>query len=239
MFPALFLFRDSVHVQENCRRLPASVSRKIFGQYLAGEVLFSGPLPSASLFSCIWATVLSETLLAKRFKLATWIKDSLLTFDAAKQQWTAKWRSGVSLKWPPPGFGAQTDHQSLERHNGMLKQAMPANFSTLTLQAAAPVVERAVRTLQCADLRIDRQIWTHCTDQILFQPLYIQDLTTGWHPVLLLTLQTPPYQIPSTPSCPHKHEVYTLNQSSTFIRDKHVHNPWRLSTNLFPSTLPS
>ena len=53
------------------------------------------------------------------------------------------------------------------------------------------------------------------------------------------TLQTPPYQIPSTPSCPRKHEVYTLNQSSTFIRDKHVHNPWRLSTNLFPSTLPS
>lgn len=152
----MLLFRDSVHVQENCRRLPATVSRKIFGQYLAGEVLFSGPLPSVSLFSSIWDTVLSESLLAKRFKLATWIKESLLTFDATKQQWTAKWRSGVGLKWPPPGFGTQTDHQSLERHNGMLKQAMPANFTNMTLEAAAPVVERAVRTLQCADLRKHR-----------------------------------------------------------------------------------
>ena len=144
--------RDLHHVLTNARKLPHAISHgQPYASYIAGEVQFTSGLPSSALFSCAWESIMCEFLDAGRVKTANWMQETLLTYSSEQQNWSAKWQSGLTVSFPPPGNGTATCHQSLERYNGVLKCALPCKYHTWSLSVVTPLVEETARGIMRAD----------------------------------------------------------------------------------------
>lgn len=86
-------------------------------------------------------------LFGGHIRTVQWMQSELLYFMGGR--WHARWASGLSLPFPPPGYGTITDGQSLERMNGVIKQGLPSNVHLLSLTTATPHLEHATRALMC------------------------------------------------------------------------------------------
>ena len=104
------------------------------------ETLQPGKLTMAHLYLLL-------LLLGGHIRTVQWMQSELLYFMGGR--WHARWASGLSLPFPPPGYGTITDGQSLERMNGVIKQGLPSNVHLLSLTTATPHLEHATRALMC------------------------------------------------------------------------------------------
>ena len=90
-------------------------------------------------------------------------------FPWQAQRWWASWQGGIEAL-PAPGHGCLTAFQSLERHNGSLKQSLPSDYHRLGMVAVNDRLLAGGRALQKS------RGWVTATEQLPEQVSQQEDL---------------------------------------------------------------